>query len=195
LWNFFVYFFHSFYTEFFFESSFSTVYELDITNVSNLSANCNIVNLEAHFILNLADLLNGFVVPFMIMSYSSAFIIFSIYLLRKKSAKEKNFKKLFCDLQISITIIFLNLAFVSFNIPVIVYNYVPLANQSNEDVMLINILFYFQYIFDIFVYLLFYPQFRKELFKLTLEKVVKSMLFKRIFKKENFKLNFLKKFI
>ena len=106
---------------------------------------------------------NSLILPFLIMLFCSIAIIESIYLTRKKmTSMTMDLQRHRRDIRFSFLIISLSIAFLTFNIPIVLYSF----SQCFAKVLLsfiLNIVFYFQYILNIFVYVLLNAKFKEEL--------------------------------
>ena len=114
------------------------------------------------------DLFNSAIVPFLIMFVSSGLLIYAISQSRRRlsssgftSASEKIFKR---DAKFAITLIALNLTFILFNLPILIYFLV----ESYSDIWYtINLnVFYTSYAINFFIYFTFNSIFRKEFLNL-----------------------------
>jgi hypothetical protein len=131
--------------------------------------NCQIVDEHLNFVWSYIDMFNSTLVPFIIMVFCSAIIIHRTLTNRKKvqakTSKKAEKKKKAKDLKFSITIIALNVIFLVFNLPLVVANFLDIA-ISNGLFVLYDVIcqFYFvQFFSNIFVYMLFFGNFSKEL--------------------------------
>ena len=101
----------------------------------------------------------------LILPFCSIAIIESIYLARKKMRNiclAMDLQRHKRDIRFSFLIVSLSIAFLAFNIPIVLYSF----SQCFAKVLLsfiLNIIFYFQYIFNIFVYVLLNAKFKEEL--------------------------------
>ena len=157
-WNLIYYAFHSPYLNLF---SYTT-YE----NTSNeTTIYCDLEDPDAQVIFAWADLINYTLLPFLVMFLCSVLIIKSIYEARKKfflNSKKKDSKKIKKDVQFSSLILFLNLAFFLYNLPICLYSFFALSGDLLYWTL--DCIFYLQYISNIFIYTLFNKQFQQELF-------------------------------
>ena len=128
------------------------------------------------------DLLNSLILPFCVILLCSIGIIRSIYLLRKKLVKNnlisegQNLRK---DMIYSCVIIAMSFIFFLFNSPLCLYDLVyglwSDAVGFPLEYLIIENLFYFQYIFNIFVYFALNAKFRNELFVILKIKVKRKL--------------------
>ena len=139
-------------------------------NASNSTANestfvyCDIEDPVAQEAFAWADLINYTLLPFVIMNICSVLIIHSIYVSRKKfflQSKKKDLKKIKKDIQFSSLILFLNLAFFLFNAPICLYSFFALSGDLLYWIL--NIIYYLQYISNIFIYIIFNKEFKEEI--------------------------------
>ena len=139
-------------------------------NASNSTTNestvyCDIEDPVVQVAFAWADLINYTLLPFVFMNICSILIIHSIYLSRKKfflQSKKKDLKKIKKDIQFSSLILFLNLAFFLFNAPICLYSFFSLSGDLLYWIL--NIIYYLQYISNIFIYIIFNKEFKEEIF-------------------------------
>ena len=130
---------------------------------------CEFDSFESTIILSSLDLINSTLFPFLIMIICSSNIINWLRKNRKRVVKNK--AKQQRDRRFSTIIVCLSISFFVFNFPICVYNYIPTFDPIIT--FLISDFYYFQYIFNIFVYIFLNSQFRDEMLimlKLKLER-------------------------
>jgi hypothetical protein len=141
---------------------------------------CGLPENNLNTIFSTLDLVNSLMMPFYIMSVCSLIIIHSIYLARKKMAlmkkKEKNRQKFIKDIRFSSIILCLNFGFFIFNFPLCFYNFLIYNDTTDYMFPLINIIFNWQYIFNIFVYINLNKQFKNELKAIWKEKFNNNLM-------------------
>ena len=138
-----------------------------LTNQSSRYFICDIINPEYKFILGWVDMSNSALFPFLINSISTILLIHSIIISRRKilaNGNSRNNSALKKDIQFSLVIVTLNIAFIFLNMPINIF----LLNgyHSNTMYLFLAAIFYFQFIFNILVYIFFNKIFKKELLKI-----------------------------
>ena len=138
-----------------------------LANQSSSDFICDMINPEYKFILGWVDMVNSALFPFLINSISTILLIESIITSRRKilaNGNSRNNSALKKDIQFSLVIVTLNIAFIFFNMPINIF----LLNgyHSNSLYLFLAAIFYFQFIFNILVYIFFNKIFKKELFKI-----------------------------
>ena len=168
-WNFLIYYFFTSYMTFLDKNS--NPRNESNSNSSSSMIYCDQYPVEAALIFSWLDLINSALLPFLLMLLMNLSIIFSIYTTRQKISNyydAKHFKNMRRSNQVSTIIISMSIAFFVFNFPVCL-SYLLYYVSSIEFCidglgnMVIQILFYLQYIFNIFVYFILYADFRSEL--------------------------------
>ena len=151
-------------------SSYSNFNNIEVQNVQNNSNYtndfCTIHDPEALFLWSLIDLLNSLLVPFMLMIICSTGISLSIY--RTKQALStrilnKDAKSLNKNTRFSVLIIFIDVAFFIFNLPICVYNFSTIQETNNFGYCLCSIFFICQYIVNGFIFFFINLKFKREL--------------------------------
>ena len=147
---------------------------IDIKNYQNLTNICSFKTHSYKTIISTMDVINSTLIPFLVMFLSSISIIYSINYTRKrvmqKSATLKDRKRFKRDLQFSFTIIFINIGYMIFNLPICVLQY--LGEYDLLVFVALDVFFYLQYVYNLFMHISFNSLFRKEL--LTLFRFRKS---------------------
>ena len=138
------------------------------TTLSNSTRNfyCDPTEFNDLPVLPILDMANSVVLPFILMLLCSIAIVHSIYLTGNTMMVKyltKDISKLRRDIRFSVIIILLNTAFLVFNLPIAVLNFTPYINYDDIVFMIINIIFYMQYILNILVYMVLNAEFRSEL--------------------------------
>ena len=151
-----VYFWNLIVYSFFFYFTKISLYELD-GNSSKLY--CEFDSFESTIILSSLDLINSTLFPFLIMIICSSNIIKWLRKNRKRVVKNKAKQKR--DRRFSAIIVCLSISFFVFNFPICVYNFI-IRSYSIISFVILDF-YYFQYIFNIFVYIFFNSQFRNEM--------------------------------
>ena len=168
LWNFAIYFCLAVYT------NLSSVAS-DNSSVNSTYAVCIPDDLTALSVFPWLDSVNSVMLPFLVMLACSVAIIHSIYTTRKtlmSCCVAVDIKKLRRDIRFSVIIVSLSFMFLVFNLPMCLYCLLyptdPLGFQYAY--LPFQIVYYMQYIFNIFVYVILNSKFRTELcliFRLT----------------------------
>ena len=159
-WNFGIYYFFAYYTVLL-----SDNLNMTLSN-STPTFYCGPIEFNNVPVLPIIDMTNSVFLPFSLMLLCSIAIVHSIYLTRNTMMVKylaKDISKLRRDIRFSIIIILLNSAFLVFNLPIAVFNFTPYINMDDIVYMIINIIFYMQYIFNILVYVVLNSEFRTEL--------------------------------
>ena len=172
LWNFVIY--YSFASYMNFLDGNGKPINTSILNSSSSSSSkiyCDQYPAEAALVFSWLDLVNSSLLPFILMLLMNLSIVFSIYKTRQKICNTydaKHFKNMRRSNRVSVMIISMSIAFFVFNFPVclsyLLY-YVSFIEFCIDGLgnMVIQIIFYLQYIFNIFVYFILYADFRYEL--------------------------------
>ena len=137
--------------------------------VSNLTNKTNIYCAQRYnqpiLLISWLNMVNKFILPFAFMVVCSIGIIHSIYMTHKKMMSHcmnRNLKRLKKNIFYSIAIILLSVAFFVFNLPII-FNFLSLYFLNNVAILFLDLVFYTQYSFNIFVYFILNAKFRSEL--------------------------------
>lgn len=152
--------------------------ELTISNVTNTTL-CHIADkYQAYFkVFEWIDLMISILVPFVLMLLCSVFLIISIFQSRRRFRAKSSFakRKLNRDLKFSITLVFLDISFVSLNLPITVFFLVNIwTHESLTWFYLLDDLYYASYSVNFFIYLLVNVEFRNEfLVMIHLNKLIK----------------------
>ena len=185
VWNFIIYFCFTYFTGLVDE-------EGNLVNTSSYNSTdaiCGQVGLHASLTLNWVDVVNSIVLPLFFMLFCSIAIVHSIYLTRRQILRNyltKDLKRLRRDVRFSLVIISLSVAFFVFNFPVnlsgLLYDAIYLEMPVIVN-LLIELTFYLQYIFNIFVYWALNAKFRMELrlmFGIKIKKKKKHVKFRKV---------------
>ena len=128
-----------------------------------ITSECDTTNNFFKDLLGSIDLVNSTVIPFVIMLISSLKIIHYLGKSRKKcnlnNSTKKDTRRLTKDMQFALTILFLDINFLAFNLPVSI---VELSNVSDDFLVKFDYFFYTQYAFNFFVQLISNSLFRDE---------------------------------
>ena len=111
------------------------------------------------------NIVNKFFLPLAFMLICSIGIIHSIYVTHKKMMNDfmsRNLKRLKKNIFYSMAIISLSVAFLVFNLPII-FHFLSLYFLNSVAILFLDLVFYAQYIFNIFVYFILNAKFRREL--------------------------------
>ena len=136
-------------------------------NGSEIKLSCLPTNFEIFYIQMLISAINTIAIPFVIMLFCSILIIYSIYETRKRQATQQAIneqKKLKRDIQLSVTIVTVDIIFLIFNTPQLIEQFLIFGSGYLRDQRTLNLLnmFYFvQYGVNFFIYMFAYLRFRK----------------------------------
>ena len=149
---------------YFFELQLENDTQRNQTNETKLT--CGFKSLSQQQIINYMDLTNRVLVPFLLMAILSSFLLFSIIRLRIRVAEiflAKNTKSLRRDIKSTASLIFLNLVYVSFSLPLNVA-----TNFSFSDFNFVLTFYCLYIIYGINFYLIIFSNslFRKEFYAL-----------------------------
>ena len=127
---------------------------------------CDIDNESFKTSYALFDIIYSTLLPGLLMLFCSVSLIRVVYLSRKRlfqaSGNDKKcFKSVRQDVQFAVITIVMNVCFLVFNLPCTLYNL--FGDEGDLVFMLTNMLFYFQYAFNIFVYMCLNKVFKREL--------------------------------
>ena len=138
-------------------------------NGSEIKLSCLPTNFEIFYIQMLISAINTIAIPFVIMLFCSILIIYSIYETRKRQATQQAIneqKKLKRDIQLSVTIVTVDIIFLIFNTPQLIEQFLVFGSSYLRDMdprtlNLLNMFYFLQYGVNFFIYMFVYLRFRK----------------------------------
>ena len=100
---------------------------------NNKTASCKYLDVNIQRIILSIDMLNLSILPFVLMFILSIMLIYTVIKARKRSmvlSDQQEKARLLKDIKFSVTLIFLNIAFVSFNLPISLSHIFEVENQN-----------------------------------------------------------------
>lgn len=135
--------------------------KIHLKNNTKDDLDCYFVEKNKAFIVVNMDLINSTIIPFILMTISSALIIHKLVKIRRKISRKKTFKrknKTRKDIRFSITSILLNFMFFVFNFPICLIQFVPSYLYCLSSLYL----FYSSYAINFYIFFFFNSVFRRE---------------------------------
>lgn len=144
----------------------------NVSKIQNEYTYCDIKEDTTRIVATYIDLSNCVIVPFIIMITCSILITKAVFQSRKKlmtnqanNKKNKQAQKIYRrDAQFSATIIILNVSFFVLNLPISLFSL--FGYEGDFGFLLLDIIFFSQYIVNIFVYLFLNSMFKEEFKKI-----------------------------
>jgi len=144
-------------------------FSFDLITANNQTI-CYFINEKSQTIVSFMDLVNFFLLPFILMIIFSSLLIGSFFKSRKRTNNRlRENKRLTKDIKFSITSLSMNLLFLILNLPIDIIEFLPLYNR-NELYMIFWYIFNISSAVNFYLILLTNSLFRREFFSLFFKK-------------------------
>ena len=139
-----------------------------LKNGTQTQLSCLPTDIQNFYIIMIISAIDAIGIPFVIMLFCSILIIYSIYETRKRQATQaiNEQQKLKRDIQLSVTIVTVDIIFLIFNTPQLIEQFLVFGSSYLRDLdprtlNLLNMFYFLQYGVNFFIYMFVYLRFRK----------------------------------
>ena len=115
---------------------YSTNFMFDELSLSNISIVCGPTNAIPYDLAIYGNLANSIIIPFLVMIICSCIIIKNLYMVRKSVGVSHDAQKRLRDIKFSVSIVFLDVMFFAFHMPLLVIRYSVNASYVIPYVMI-----------------------------------------------------------